>query len=171
MKRIGITGGIGSGKSFVCRQMAEKGVPVYDCDREAKRIQEEDTDVRNAVKALAGENAYTKDGHLNRKWLAQWVFSDESHLAAINKIIHPAVRRDFLAWCRRQAADVVVLESAILSEAGMEDCVDEVWVVRAPLETRIQRVMQRDGSTREQVLCRIRHQKEPAHAARIIDNP
>ena len=171
MKRIGITGGIGSGKSYICRKMAEKGIPVYDCDREAKRLQEEDPDLRTAVIALAGKEAYLSDGHLNRQWLASWLFSDEDHLKALNAIVHPAVKRDFEAWCSRQSAEEVVMESAILEEAGMSDCVDEIWEVRAPLETRIRRVMERDGSTREQVLQRIIQQKGCSHPDRVIENP
>lgn len=171
MKRIGITGGIGSGKSYVCRKMAERGVPVYDCDREAKRLQEEDSDLKAAIIAIAGDEAYLPDGHLNRVWLASWLFSDAEHLKALNAIVHPAVKRDFEEWCRAQNAEEVVMESAILEDAGMRDCVDEVWEVRAPLETRIRRVMERDGSTREQVLERISRQKECSHPDRIIENP
>ena len=171
MKRIGITGGIGSGKSFVCRQMEARGVPVYDCDREARRLQEQDADLKAAVIALAGDEAYLPDGRLNRTRLAEWLFSDEEHLKALNAIVHPAVRHDFELWCQRQDAEEVLMESAILEEAGMRDCVDELWEVRAPLETRIRRVMERDGCTREQVLQRISRQKPCSNPDRIIDNP
>lgn len=171
MKRIGITGGIGTGKSYVCRQMAEKGIPVYDCDREAKRLEEEDPQLRRAITELVGPDAYDAGGHLNRSAVAAWIFSDEEHLKALNALVHPAVKRDFEDWCKRQAAETVVMESAILREAGMRDTVDEVWEVRAPLETRIRRVMERDRCTREQVEARIRRQKECGPADRIIENP
>lgn len=171
MKRIGITGGIGSGKSYVCRQMAQRGIPVYDCDREAKRLEEEDPQLRQEITALVGPEAYDGEGRLNRSAVAAWLFGDEEHLRAINALVHPAVRRDFEAWCARQDAEEVVMESAILEEAGMRDCVDELWEVRAPLETRIRRVMERDGATREQVEARIRRQKECGQADRIIENP
>lgn len=171
MKRIGITGGIGTGKSYVCRQMAEKGIPVYDCDREAKRLEEEDPELRRAITALVGSEAYGADGHLNRSAVAAWLFSDERHLRAMNALVHPAVKRDFEAWCKKQTAETVVMESALLDEAGMRHLVDEVWEVRAPLETRIRRVMERDSCTREQVEARIRRQKECGPADRIIENP
>lgn len=170
MKRIGITGGIGSGKSFICHKMAEKGIPVYDCDREAKRLQEEDPVLREAVIDLVGERAYMKDGHLDRKYMAAWLFSDAEHVMSLNAIVHPVVRRDFAAWCVRQSASTVVLESAILEEAGMRDLVDELWEVRAPLETRIQRAMERDHCSREQVLARIARQRPCTAPDRVIDN-
>ena len=95
MKRIGITGGIGTGKSYVCRQMAEKGIPVYDCDREAKRLEEEYPELRRGITALVGPEAYGADGRLNRSAVAAWLFSDEEHLKAMNALVHPAVKRVF----------------------------------------------------------------------------
>lgn len=169
MKRIGITGGIGSGKSYICRQYAQQGIPVYDCDREAKRLEEEDPDLRRALTMLVGSDVYL-DGRLNKPFLASWFFSDPSHTQIISDLVHPAVKRDFIAWCQRQHSDMVIIESAILVEAGLRDCIDELWLVTAPLETRIQRVMQRDNCTREMVLARIARQHEVSDPDKVIVN-
>lgn len=171
MKRIGITGGIGSGKSYICRQYALQGIPVYDCDSQAKRLEEEDPELRQALINLVGKEVFLDDGKLNKPFLASWLFSDSENVKAINSIIHPAVKRDFLSWCQRQHSDMVIIESAILVEAGLRDCIDELWLVTAPLETRILRAMQRDHSTRQQVLQRIAQQKEVENPDRIIENP
>ena len=117
MIKVGITGGIGSGKSTVCRLFAACGAPVYDSDTQAKRLMEEDGPLRRRLGARFGEESYV-GGRLNRKLLAGRVFSDPAELSALNALVHPAVMEDFERWCGRQSgADYVVLESAILFEA------------------------------------------------------
>ncbi|MDE7377633.1 MAG: dephospho-CoA kinase [Paraprevotella sp.] len=149
--RIGITGGIGSGKSFVCRLLAERGVPVYSCDEEAGRLMENHPCIREALTDLLGEEIYTGEGRLNKPLLAAWLFASSGHAEQVNAIVHPVVKRDFVAWAQRQTVPVVAVESAILFEAGMDTLVDRVLLVDAPREVRLRRTMLRDGATREQV--------------------
>lgn len=127
MIKVGITGGIGSGKSTVCRLFAACGAPVYDSDTQAKRLMEEDGPLRRRLAARFGEEIYA-GGRLNRKLLAGRVFSDPAELSALNALVHPAVMEDFERWCGRQSgADYVVLESAILSRPDWRG----MWTVRS----------------------------------------
>lgn len=156
--RIGITGGIGSGKSYVCHILAQQlGVPFYDCDREAKRLMHASPELRQQLQALVGAEVYDADGQLDKAVMSRYLFADAAHAARVNAIVHPAVKADFLAWAARQTTDVL-MESAILVEAGFREVVDTLIVVEAPLELRIRRAMQRDGASREQVEARIRQQ-------------
>lgn len=157
MYKIGITGGIGSGKSTVCALFREQGVAVYDSDAEAKRLMAESADLRRKLIEAFGEECYNAEG-LDRKYLASKVFGCEEALQRLNSIVHPAVREDFRAWAERQRGSYVVLESAILFEAGFENEVDATLAVMAPLEERVRRTMERDGVEREQVMERIKHQ-------------
>lgn len=158
MMRVGITGGIGSGKSTVCEIFAEIGVAVYDCDREAKRLMVESADVRNRIVEAFGEQSYL-DGELNRAYLAERVFGCEEQLSRLNAIVHPAVREDFRRWCELHEQDAYVLmESAILFDAGFESEVDVSLAVLAPRELRIMRVCNRNGLAPEQVEERMAHQ-------------
>ena len=157
MYKIGITGGIGSGKSTVCALFREQGVAVYDSDTEAKRLMAESADLRRRLIEGFGEECYNAEG-LDRKYLASKVFGCEEALQRLNSIVHPAVREDFRAWAERQRGSYVVLESAILFEAGFENEVDATLAVMAPLEERVRRTMERDGVEREQVMERIKHQ-------------
>lgn len=156
MKKIGITGGIGSGKSGVSGLLRVMGVPVYDCDREARRLMNDDPAIRADITALAGSGAYTPEGPLDRRYLAAFMFGSADKVEAVNAIVHPAVRADFRRWAaEREAFDVVAIESAILFEAGMKDDVDAVVLVYTPREERLQRTMARDGATEEQVRARM----------------
>ncbi|MBQ8553325.1 MAG: dephospho-CoA kinase [Alistipes sp.] len=157
MYKIGITGGIGSGKSTVCALFREQGVAVYDSDAEAKRLMAESADLRHRLIEAFGEECYNAEG-LDRKYLASKVFGCEEALQRLNSIVHPAVREDFRVWAERQRGSYVVLESAILFEAGFENEVDATLAVMAPLEERVRRTMERDGVEREQVMERIKHQ-------------
>lgn len=157
MYKIGITGGIGSGKSTVCALFREQGVAVYDSDAEAKRLMAESADLRRKLIEAFGEECYNAEG-LDRKYLASKVFGCEEALQRLNSIVHPAVREDFRAWTERQRGSYVVLESAILFEAGFENEVDATLAVMAPLEERVRRTMERDGVEREQVMERIKYQ-------------
>ena len=157
MYKIGITGGIGSGKSTVCALFREQGVAVYDSDAAAKRLMAESADLRRKLIEAFGEECYNAEG-LDRKYLASKVFGCEEALQRLNSIVHPAVREDFRAWAERQRGSYVVLESAILFEAGFENEVDATLAVMAPLEERVRRTMERDGVEREQVMERIKPQ-------------
>lgn len=158
MLKIGITGGIGSGKSFVSDIFRVWGVPVYNADKEAKRLMNHDRDLKTALKALLGQEAYYRNGRLNRKWVASKIFSDKALLKKMNAVVHPAVRNDFEHWAELQQAPYVLEESAIIFEAGLEKFFDAVILVMADKNTRIQRVMKRDKMTKEEVEARMAHQ-------------
>ncbi|OUN80623.1 dephospho-CoA kinase [Bacteroides sp. An51A] len=157
MVKIGITGGIGSGKSYVSRLLTEHyGIPVYNTDSEAKRLMLSDEGIRRRLTALLGKEVYKSDGTLNKPLLANYLFADSCHAGQINAIVHPQVKADFLKWADRQTGcEVVALESAILFESGFDNIVDKVVMVYAPVELRIRRVMLRDSTTEEKIRQRI----------------
>ena len=134
MMKVGITGGIGSGKSTVCRLFARLGVAVYDSDAGAKRLMTEDAELRRRITDRFGAEAYA-DGTLNRTYLAGRVFSEAQALADLNAIVHPAVRADFAAWAEQQEGDYVILESALLFDAGFDACVDRTVRLRIAAQT------------------------------------
>ena len=144
MMKVGITGGIGSGKSYVCERLKSRGISVYDCDQAAKRLMRTSTELQEQIRTLVGS---TEKADISRFLLAS-----ESNQQAINAIVHPAVFRDF------EESGIEWMESAILFESGISRLVDRVVVVTAPYEVRIQRVIQRDGISREQVLQWMRRQ-------------
>ena len=157
MIKVAICGGIGSGKSTVCRMFAERGVALYDSDSRAKVLMNESEELRKALVAEFGEECYA-DGALNRSYLASRVFGSEEQLAKLNSIVHPAVKADFLRWAEEQEGDFCILESAILFESGFDAVVDKTVAVLAPLPLRIERAMKRDGATREQIEARVKAQ-------------
>ena len=173
MIKLGITGGIGSGKSYISSLLREHlNVPVYDCDAEAKRLIGEDGSIQKRLKELVGAHVY-KDGKLQKAILADYLFADQCHAQNVNAIVHPAVKEDFCKWAVQQNTNVVAIESAILYESGFDTLVDKVLFVEAPKELRIQRVMQRDGSTRQQVEARIgmqRADEQHQKADYVIEN-
>ena len=154
MFKVGITGGIGSGKSTVCRLFAARGVAVYDTDAAAKRLMAEDEALKQTIVARFGAESYC-DGVLNRPYLAKQIFGDEKAREALNGLVHPAVTADFERWAEEQAGEYVVLESAILYEAGLDKHLDRVVAVLAPKPLRLERAMKRDGTDREQILSRM----------------
>ena len=161
MIRLGITGGIGSGKSIVSQLFRVMGIPVYDSDKESKRLTITDKGIRTQLTELVGKDVYADDGSLNKSILASWLFSCEEHTQKVNSIIHPVVKKDFLSWVKKQenaGYKACGIESAILIEAGFQDVVEKVVMVTAPLETRIDRTMQRDHASRESVINRIARQ-------------
>ena len=158
MLSIGITGGIGSGKSTVCRVFETLGIPVFYADAEAKRLQNEDVTVRNAIISLFGNDVYTAEG-LNRKSVAEKVFADKNLLEKLNAIVHPATVTAFENWKLNQVdAPYILKEAAILFETGLAKSLDKVIVVTAPEELRIQRIINRENSSREQVIARMKNQ-------------
>lgn len=156
--KIGITGGIGSGKSVVSRLLETMGIPVYISDIEAKRITNTDEVIRRELSALVGQDVF-RNGELNRPLLASYIFGHPEHTKAVNGIIHPRVKADFRQWAARQTDQPLVgMESAILLEAGFRDEVDFLVMVYAPLELRVERAIKRDCSSREQIMKRIEAQ-------------
>ena len=141
--KIGITGGIGSGKSYVCKLLAARGITVYDCDAAAKRLMRTSPTLRKQLTELIGTNTYQPDGTLNKAVVAQFLLASEQNAKAIDAIVHPAVFRDFIE------SGVDWMESAILYESGINRLVDRVLVVTAPEPVRIRRIMQRDGISAE----------------------
>jgi len=147
--KTAITGGIGSGKSYVCRLLRERGIDVYDCDSAAKRLMSTDSALRRALTELIGSDTYdTATGRLNKAAVARFLLKDEANKHAVNRAVHPAVARDFadsgMEW----------LESAILFESGFDRRIrfDHIICVAAPVEIRIERVCRRDSISREQAL-------------------
>lgn len=172
--RIGITGGIGSGKSVVSRLLEVMGIPVYISDVETKRLTASDPCIRNELTALLGGEVYA-GGVLNKPLLASYLFSGPQHARQVNGIIHPRVKDDFREWTRQRAAHSMVgIESAILVEAGFAGEVDAVVMVYAPEEVRVQRAMRRDAAPRELIEKRIRSQmndeEKRKHADFVIVN-
>lgn len=162
---IGITGGIGSGKSTIAQELARRGFVIYDCDREAKRIIAEDSEVKKAIVALLGEEAFV-DGTYNTAYVSQRVFADKALLDQLNAIVHPAVKKDIKAKRQELTADrYLFIESAILYEAGMDTLCDKVIAVDASEDIRVARTIERDyqGAASEEninkVHARIRAQK------------
>ena len=143
--KIGITGGIGSGKSFVCNMLREQGFKVYDCDTAAKRIMRQSAEVRQALTSLIGHDAY--EGTVpNKARIAAFILSDGSNAGMVNAIVHPAVAKDF------QESGIDFMECALLFQSGFDALVDKKVCVTAPLDTRIERIMKRDSIPYEKAM-------------------
>lgn len=173
MLKVGLTGGIGSGKSTVARIFALLGVPVYIADLRAHRIMMSDASVQQQIIALLGSGAYLENGLPDRRFIASKVFADDTLLQGLNAIIHPAVRTDFAQWCAFQEAPYVIQEAAVLFESGGDALMDEIILVWAPEEERIRRVAERDGISRDDVFSRMRHQwpdQQKATRAQFVIN-
>jgi len=157
-KIIGLTGGIGSGKTTVAKYFASKGVPVYIADEAAKDIMD-DKEVVEEVQAIFSENVIQKNGLLDRNTIRELVFKDKSKLEQLNKIIHPKVKTDFENWLKKNKnAPFIIKEVAILFETNGQKYCDATILVTAPIETRIQRVLERDITSRENILQIIKNQ-------------
>ncbi|MBS2100038.1 dephospho-CoA kinase [Carboxylicivirga linearis] len=158
MLKVGLTGGIGSGKSTVAQLLEVLGVPVYYADDRAKQIMNTQIEVVAQIKQLLGEEAY-QNKVVNRTFVAQMVFNDKVLLQKLNQIVHPAVKNDFEQWCRFNSnSKIVVQEAAILFENGGFKKFDKMILVTAPVETRINRVMLRDNVSKEKVMERMNNQ-------------
>ena len=161
MKRVmklAITGSIGSGKSIVSRMMNVLGVPVYDCDSNAKRLMVNDEFIVSELKRMFGDDCYEDDGTLNRQYIASCIFTDKQNIKRVNSLVHPVVKRDFESWATKQDSNVVAVETAILYESGIVESVDKVLVVWAEKETAIKRTIERSGMSRLQVENRLKNQ-------------
>ncbi len=158
MKLFGITGGIGSGKTVVATELLRSGYPVYFTDLQAQHIIHHNPCVRSQIELLFGSDIYQND-HLDRARVAELVFNNPQLLTRLNSIVHPAVRFDIQAWAsKNEAHDFCFVESAILFESGLNTLCDAVITVNAPLETRIQRTVMRDNTTRDSVISRLKNQ-------------
>lgn len=166
--KIGITGGIGSGKTTVARIFEVLGIPVYYADDAAKRIMNEDETLKQQIIKNFGEGSYT-DGRLNREYLAAIVFSDKKKLAILNALVHPATIRNSIAWMKKQKTSYAIREAALIFESGVQGQLDYVIGVSAPLELRIERAMLRDKLTRQQVQERMDRQINETIKMRLCD--
>lgn len=158
-KLIAITGGIGAGKSVVADIVRAAGYAVYDCDQRAKELMTSSPAIKQALIAEFGQDIYINDT-LNKQLLSNIVFTNKDALKYVNNTVHPAVREDITKWVLQQEVMPVFVETALLQEGGIDAMVDLVWNVTAPVETRIQRVIKRNSTTREKVIERIKSQKE-----------
>lgn len=168
MYKIGLTGGIGSGKSTAARLFEKIGVPVYYSDLRAKELMLTE-EVSDRIRAEFGEECYDLSGALQREYLSRMVFSDPRKLALLNSIVHPAVAADFRIWASGQSSGYVIQEAAILIESGAYRDVDEIIVVTAPEELRVERVMKRDGSSEEDIRRRVSAQMTDLQRAKYAD--
>jgi dephospho-CoA kinase len=169
MLKVGITGGIGSGKTMVCKVFEVLGIPVYYADYHAKRLMETDPGIRKELAEMFGPSVINKDG-IDRKNLARIIFNDANALKTINNLVHPAVRKDFMGWVENMSGhDYLIEEAAILFESGAYRLLDFNITVSAPEEMRIKRVMVRDNAARESVLSRIKNQLTDREREKIAD--
>lgn len=161
MQTVGLTGGIGSGKTTVAQVFEILGIPVYYADREAKRLMQRNKELRELIQQVFGNHIY-KANILDRKALAAVVFKNEKALQRLNALVHPVVRRDFTNWAERQKAPYVIEESAILFETGLADDFDYIVSVLAPMQERIARLQKRDNATIDQIQLRMTAQVDDA---------
>ena len=156
--KVGITGGIGSGKSTICKIFKLLGVPVFEADVVAKQLQNTNQKVKNGLINLFGKDIYTHEGVVDRKKLASIIFNDDFQISKVNELIHPVVREEFENWLKKQNSTYIVHEAAILFESGFYKMMDFTILVSAPEEQRVEWVMKRDGVNREIVTQRIKRQ-------------
>ena len=169
MIRVGLTGGIGSGKSTVARILAAEGIPVYTADSRSKLLLDNDPLVIDAVSAEFGQKIY-QQGIADRKLLAEIVFTDRKRLEILNSIMHPAVERDFIRWsAEQQNVPYVIEESAILFESNAHLNMDFVVTVSAPIEVRLNRATRRDNCSRDQIVARINNQMSDQQREELAD--
>ena len=159
MLKIGLTGGIGSGKSIIAKVFEQLGIPVFNSDAEAKKLINSDPKISTVIKENFGKNSYGIDGQLDRKRLAEIVFNDEEALHKLNSIVHPAVQLEFLSWLNKhKQAPYILKEAAIIFESGSNKGLDKVIAISAPELLRIQRTVKRDNSSPQSVKKRIEKQ-------------
>jgi dephospho-CoA kinase len=171
--KLGVTGGIGSGKTSVCKVFGVLGIPLFSADAEAKMIMEVDSGIISKLNAIAEKNLYAA-GTLDRAELAKLIFNNRSMLEKVNSVVHPAVYSRFNEWIKEQDAPYVIMETAILFESEGYKMVDRIVTVVAPVEERIARVMSRSNITREEVMARINNQMSDSEKIKrsdyVIDN-
>ncbi|MDO6759110.1 dephospho-CoA kinase [Tamlana sp. 2_MG-2023] len=168
MTIVGLTGGIGSGKTTVAKMFNEVGIPVYIADVEAKKLMNASSVVKQELIELFGENAYLKEG-LNKPFIANIIFNDKSYLQKMNAIVHPRVAEHFEAWVLEQRSAYVIKEVAILFENGGDKACDYVISVTAPKSIRMERVLKRDGTTKEKIEAIMNNQWTDAKKVTLSD--
>ncbi len=168
MLKVGVTGGIGSGKSTLCQMFGELGIPVYNSDSKAKSLMTSSQELRESIIGAFGAESYI-NGELNRAYLAQCVFTSPDNLATLNSLVHPCVKNDFEEWCKLQNAPYVILECAILFEAKFNLCVDRTLCVLSPKQLRVERVISRDGLTQKQIEERMANQMSDEQLHELSD--
>lgn len=166
--KIGITGGIGSGKSTACKLLEQWGYPVYYSDDRGKYLMENDLEVRSKVQEIFGNDAYL-EGTLNRPFLADQIFKSPQKREQLNGIVHPAVKHDYQNWLLEQSAKISFKESALLFETGAYKELDATILITAPESVRIARVMQRDGVSEEAVKARMKAQMSDQEKQALAD--
>lgn len=167
---IGITGGIGSGKTTVCKVFRLLGAPVFEADDAAKKLYDTDAEIRSELIQLFGESIYNTEGYLYRKKLASLIFNDDNLLEKVNRLVHPAVRREYQKWLEEhKKKPYVIHEAAILFESGFYKMMDFTILVTADKEQRIARVVKRDGVSRQMVLRRMEKQWSEEKKAKLAD--
>lgn len=168
-KTIGITGGIGSGKSIVARILRCNGFSVYDCDSEAKYLMKNDKNIKSSLKEKFGSKIYLSDGQLNKTLLSKYLFTDPEIRNFVNSIVHSAVRKD-IKEKREKNEGIFFIESAILVSGGISNICNEVWIVEAPMESKIRRIANRDNISYEEILQRIKSQEEELELTKNTDS-
>jgi dephospho-CoA kinase len=168
MLRIGITGGIGSGKSTVARIFSVLGIPVYDSDSASKRLMAEDEEIKKRIIQSFGKESYL-NGSLNRKYLSGLVFNDQKKIELLNSIVHPATILDAEEWVKKQNAPYTIKEAALIFESGSNKFLDFVIGVSSPLTLRIERTIQRGNITEAQVKARIKLQMDEEEKMRLCN--
>ena len=169
MLRVGLTGGIGSGKSTVAKILEVLGIPVYYADTAARRLMNEDEELKKTIIDHFGKDSYRND-QLNRSYIASLVFNDKDKLELLNSLTHPATIRDANQWMQKQNAPYIIKEAALIFESGSAEHLDHVIGVYTPAPLRIQRIMHRDKITREEVLQRMSRQIDEEIKMRLCDS-
>ena len=168
MLKIGLTGGIGSGKTTVAKIFETLGIPVYYADDAAKRLMNEDEKLKESIISTFGSESY-KEGKLDRTYVASIVFNDPEKLAKLNSLTHPVTISDAADWIEKQTSSYIIKEAALLFESDAHNHLDKIIGVSAPVETRIERVRKRDNVTREEVLKRMNHQMDETEKMKLCD--
>jgi len=166
--KLGVTGGIGSGKSSVCRVFKVLGIPVFSADPEAREIMDNDKGIMQRINSIAGKDLYI-NGSLDRMKLAALIFNDSTLLEKVNSLVHPIVFEHFRQWEIGQTSPYVIMEAAILFESGASKLVDRIATVVAPIEERVDRVIHRNSLSRVQVLERMRNQMDDDSRIKLSD--
>lgn len=166
--KLGVTGGIGSGKTSVCRVFSVLGIPVFSADNEAREVMDIDTGIMLRINTIVGKNLYL-NGNLDRVELARLIFNNNRLLEKVNSLVHPIVFARFREWEKKQNAPYVIMEAAILFESGADKVVDRILTVIAPIEERVGRVIHRSSLTREQVMERMRNQIDDSERIKRSD--
>ena len=168
--KIGITGGIGSGKSFCARFFTYMGIPFYNADQRAQYLMIHDPTVKNDLVQLLGENVYLQNGRINKPFMRDQIFKNPVIREAVNEIVHPAVGRDYEKWHQESVAPFTMKEAALLVESGSYKDLDHLIMVEAPLQLRMQRVIRRDNISSEEVRHRIDSQWPDEEKSKVADS-